>query len=63
MQLHENVLGDLGLMRSGCSSKFIEIDIKPFIYLSMNGVILITNLLRSQFFLQSFHFSSGSLIN
>lgn len=61
VQLVENVLGDLGLLLSGGTSKLIKRDAKPLIDFSMDLVVLVTNCTRSCSFLQSFCFCCCSI--
>ena len=44
MQVIKDVLGDLSLCWSSCSSKIIEVTVEPLVDLLVNGMVVITNL-------------------
>ena len=48
MQLPEHVLSDFSLFRRRRSSEMVEIDAKPLVNGSMDGVVFVANLLRRQ---------------
>ena len=58
----EDLLRDLGLPLRGCSPELVEADAEPLVDLSVQGVVLITDLLRSEPFLDSLRLGRGSVL-
>lgn len=61
MNLHEDVLSDLGLQRSGRAPKVIKIAVEPFIDFLMDREIVIANFLGGFFLLQCLSFSCSPI--
>lgn len=62
LELKENVLSNLGVFLCGSSSEDIKVDLKPFINISLDSIILITDFFWSHFIFQSLHFSCSSIL-
>ena len=62
MQVLEDVLSNLGLLRGGCASELVEVAIKPFVDFCMLGVVVVANLLWGHAFLTSLGLGSGTVL-
>jgi len=62
LELKENILGNLGVFLCGSSSEDIKVDLKPFVDISLDCKILITDFFWSHFIFQSLHFSCSSIL-
>jgi len=57
----EDVLSNLGLLGSGSSSELVEVTVEPLVDISVDGVVVIANLLRGLAFLHRLSLSGGSI--
>ena len=46
--LHAANLGDFGLLPRGSPAELVELDVEPLVDLSMDSIVLVTNLLAGQ---------------
>lgn len=58
----EDILGDLSLLRRGSSSELIEITIEPLVDLSMQGMVVVADLLGSLAFLAGLGFGGRTIL-
>lgn len=61
VQVPKDVLSYLGLLFGCCPTKLVETNVKPVVHISMNGMVLVTNLLRRQALLQGLCFGGGTI--
>lgn len=61
MNIIKNVLSNRSLFRRGGTAELIEVTIEPLVDLSVDCIVIVTNLLAGFLLLQSFGLSSGTV--
>ena len=62
VQVIENVLCNFSLLLGGSAAKMVEIAVKPLIYLSVQSMVMVANLLTGLTFLTSLRFRGSSIL-
>lgn len=58
----EYVLSDLGLPLGGCATELIKVAVKPVVYLLVNDMVVVTDLLGSLLFFKSLHLGGCAVL-
>lgn len=58
----EDILRDLGLLRSGRASELVEVTVEPLVDLLVEGVVVVTDLLGGLALLAGFGLRGGSVL-
>lgn len=61
-QVVEDILRDLGLLRSGRASELVEVTVEPLVDLLVEGVVVVTDLLGGLALLAGFGLRGGSVL-
>jgi len=62
VQVHEDVLRDLGLLGGCCTSELVEVAVEPFVDFGVKSVVVVANLLWSLSFLTSLSLGCGTVL-
>ena len=62
VQLQEDILSDVCLLFGRGAAPVVEADIEPLVYLRVNSMVLVTELLRGEVLFNGFGFGGGAVL-